>query len=75
MWNRSDRVGQVPYLNLTSQMVANNLIRRAGPWSSRWLRSYNLIRRDVPHVEKKRMRRSGSVSEPDITSSGKKPPS
>jgi hypothetical protein len=46
MWNRSDRVGQVPYLNLTSQMVANNLVRRAGPWSSRWLRPCNLILRD-----------------------------
>ena len=51
MWNRSDCVGQVPFLNLTSRMVVDNLPRSAGPWSSRCLRLYNLILRDFLHVE------------------------
>jgi hypothetical protein len=46
MWKRSDCVGHVPYLNLTSRMVVDNLPRSAGVNSIRFLRLYNLIRRD-----------------------------
>ena len=74
MWKRSDCVGQVPFLNLTSRVVVNNLLRRTGFHSSRCLHPCNLIRKDFLHVEKKRLRRSGSVSEPDITNGGKQRP-
>jgi len=32
MWKRSDCVGQVAQFNLTSRMVINNPLSRAGPW-------------------------------------------